>query len=275
MFGRFGVRATIMKLHVVAAAAFILAFPNASAAQEQRPHLWFFSQGGFQSILQVDRGWLSSPLNRPSTFVANENALIAQAGLNVTARHQYRAFADFQAEAGNALPEKIVVYNPEDWAETPGNETRDPVGATRAFAALAHAEGKAVLVAPSCGLLRTMTGQMTGAAPNLRCVRLILVPVSRYVDIIDFEVQSKERNPAAYENMVRYAVAQIKAANPNVKVVAQLSTAARLGSTPESLAECARSVADVVDGYWLFVEPTQEGATKADQFLKLMFYGSH
>jgi hypothetical protein len=233
--------------------------------------LWFFSQGGFQSILQVDRGWLSTSLNGPNTFVANEDALIAQARLHVAARHQYRAFADFQAEAGNASPEKIVVYNPENWAQTPDNETRDPVGATRAFAALAHSEGKAVLIAPSCGLLRTMTGQMTGAGPNPRCVRLILVPVSRYVDIIDFEVQSKERDPAAYENIVRYAVAQIKAANPNVKVVVQLSTAARLGSTPESLAECARSVADVVDGYWLFVEPTPEGATEADQFLKLMF----
>jgi hypothetical protein len=274
MFRQSNARSAIAKLSIAAAAAIILILPNATAAQEQRPHLWFFSQGGFQRILQVDRGWLSTSLNGPNTSVANEDALIAQARLHVTARHQYRAFADFQADAGNALPEKIVVYNLENRAQTPDNETRDPVSATRDFAALAHSEGKAVLIAPSCGLLRTMTGQMTGVGPNPRCVALILVPVSRYVDIIDFQVQSKERDPAAYENIVRYAVAQTKAAHPNVKVVVQLSTAARLGSTPESLAECARSVADVVDGYWLFVEPTQEGATEADQFLKLMFYGS-
>jgi hypothetical protein len=253
-------------------ASFAMTVDVASAAP--RAHLFFISANAFQSLLNVDPGLISSPLNSPNTSVAgSDNQMIGKPGLKVTARRGYRAFSAFQADSVKDIPEKLVLYNPENHEATPDNEARDPVSATRAFAALAHARGKTVIVAPSCNLFKKMLNRDYGTRASRHCVDAILVPLAQFVDIIDFELQSKETDPAKYEDLVRYAVAQIKASSPHTKVIVQLSTAdrARTNATPETLAQEAASVADVVDGYFLFVGRTPDGAVKADQFLKLYF----
>jgi hypothetical protein len=249
--------------------AFVLGFLCALASTaDAAPPLLFFGADGIRAILEIDPGLANSALNSSRTFVAGGDKNLPAQGWKVRARQQYRSLADFQADRG-PINEPVIVYNPEPWAETPENEQRDPISASRTFANLAHAKGKAVLIIPSCNLLRLANGP---GGPTRACVDQLLVPIARVADYVDFEAQSLETNPQAYSDVVHYAVARMKAANPNVKVIVQLSTAdrRRTNASTDTLLQCARSVADVVDGYFIFVGRGADGPSRADPLVRAL-----
>ena len=256
-------------MQFVISAVFLLCTLGATVAPAQAaPYLWFFSANGLREILSIDPGLGHTALNSSRTFVAGDDVALRGNGWAVQARRQYRSVADLQSDR-TQIDEPIVVYNPERWEKTPSNEQQDPVAAAQAFASMIHAKGKSVLLVPSCGLMKLVNGR---GSPNRACVRRLLVPMARVADFVDFEVQSRETDPGAYSDLVHYAVAQMKAANPNVKVLVQLSTAdrPRTDASTDTLLQCARSVADVVDGYWIFVGGDADGPSRADKLVRAL-----
>lgn len=152
-------------------------------------------------------------------------------------------------------PFTTVMYDPEAWTDTPEAEQRDPIGYIEQFASLGHARGWTVIVSPEPSLM-TVTGAGCGVRGSetiqsafLRCN--IAGDAARSADVVDIQAQRLEFDPVAYRAFVAQAAAQAKAANPNVKILAEISTGTSF-SASQMYAAWA-SVRDIVDGYYLSI----------------------
>jgi hypothetical protein len=156
---------------------------------------------------------------------------------------------------GNQLPYdcRAVLYDPEAWAFTPGEEQRDPAGATARAAGLAHTSGLRLIVAPALSLTTVLGGGPAAAPRWRRFLGLgLAAAVARSADAIEIQAQSLERDTASYAAFVTAAAAQAKEANPRVSVLAGLST--NPPGAPVSLGQLTAAVQatrQAVDGYWL------------------------
>jgi hypothetical protein len=157
------------------------------------------------------------------------------------------------AITGGQLPAgtRAVLYDPEAWPFTPGDEQRDPVLATARAAELAREHGLRLFVAPALSLTNVLA---PGKAPRWRrFLDLGLAEsLARSADVIELQAQSLERDTDSYASFVGAATAQARAANPRVRVLAGLST--NPPGAPvhlEHLTEAVRATYGTVDGYWL------------------------
>lgn len=179
--------------------------------------------------------------------------------------------ARFEADlAAGTIPGTVraVMYDPERWEQTPEAEQRDPVAAIEAFAAAARRAGYQVIVTPHPSLV-TVPGAVCGlrAAETvidafLRCG--ITGSAARVADVVEVQAQYLETDPKVYAAVVGQAAEQARASNPNVLVIAGLST--RFAATSATLVDAWTSVRGVVDGHYLAV-PEQIRPEVAAAFL--------
>ena len=158
-----------------------------------------------------------------------------------------------QAVDGGQLPAgtRAVLYDPEVWPYTPVSEQRNPVQAAQQAAAITRAHHLTLIVAPALDLA---TAQPRSGGPLWRqYLRLNLVgAIARVAAVVEVQAQSLEREPQAYRAFVRAAAAQARAANPDVTVLAGLST-----NPPgpvvsgQQLASAIQASSAAVSGYWL------------------------
>jgi hypothetical protein len=171
---------------------------------------------------------------------------------------------------GHALPAGTgaVVYDPEAWSLTPAAEQRHPAGAAARAAALAHAAGLQLIVAPALDLTTVLAAagptaeavaghaRAPGVGPRWQqflALRLAAA-LGRYADVIDLQAQSLERDQAAYAAFVRQAARQARAAHPGITVLAGLST--NPPGAPVSARQLTAAITQTrawVSGYWLNV----------------------
>ena len=159
-----------------------------------------------------------------------------------------------EAVRGGQLPDGTygVLYDPEAWAFTPVTEQLDPVQAASRAAAVAHAHGLRLIVAPALNLTTVLRPGST--EPRWRqFLDLNLVGrLARVADAVELQAQSLERDPVTYAAFVRAAAAQASAANPGISVLAGLSTnppGAPVDS--EHLTAAIQATRSLVVGYWL------------------------
>ena len=146
---------------------------------------------------------------------------------------------------------QTVLYDPEAWRFTPLAEQRQPVRATRRAAALAHAHGLRLFVAPGLDLV---TRGPRSALPRWRqfLKRRLAAGLAAAADGIEFQAQSLERDTKAYAYFVRTAARQARQAKPGITVLAGLSTnppGRQVSGT--QLARVARAAKPAVSGFWL------------------------
>jgi hypothetical protein len=158
-----------------------------------------------------------------------------------------------QAVTSGQLPAGTygVLYDPEAWSFTPPTEQRDPVAAATRAAAVAHAHGLKLIVAPALNLTTILSpggGQRWQAFLALQLVGQL----AKVADIVELQAQSLERDTATYTAFVKAATAQAGAANPDVTVLAGLSTNPP-GPPVDTghLASAIQATRSMVDGYWL------------------------
>jgi hypothetical protein len=130
------------------------------------------------------------------------------------------------AVTGGRLPAGTygVLYDPEVWSFTPVAEQRDPVQAAARAAAVAHGHGLRLIVTPALNLTTVL-------APGTQRPRWrafldlnLVARLAGVADIIELQAQSLERDTAAYTAFVRAATSQASTANPQISVLAGLST---------------------------------------------------
>ena len=160
-----------------------------------------------------------------------------------------------QAVEGGQLPAgtRAVLYDPEVWPYTPVAEQRNPVQAAQQAAAITRAHHLTLIVAPALDLARAQP--RLGGPLWRQYLRLNLVgAIARVARVVEVQAQSLEREPRTYRAFVRAAAAQARAANPQVIVLAGLSTnppGAVVSS--QQLAAAIRASSGAVSGYWLNV----------------------
>jgi hypothetical protein len=165
------------------------------------------------------------------------------------------AIADLSAAlAGNQLPAgtRAILYDTEAWTFTPAAEQSDPVQATTTAAELAHAHGLQLIVSPALDLTSVLaSGSSTPQWQQFLDLKLA-GEIAKVADVIELQAQSLERSPATYATFVLEATAQARAANPDVTVLAGLSTNPP-GAVVDSqqLAAAIQASWPSVDGYWL------------------------
>jgi hypothetical protein len=175
--------------------------------------------------------------------------------------------------AARAIPPGVrtVMYDPEFWPATPLDEQQHPIGAMRAFARAAHAAGYTVVITPHPSLAAVEGGPCSVAAGEtvedafLGCG--LQAQAARYADIVEIQAQSLEWDAAQYARVVEAAADQARAANPNVVVLAGLST--RYAANAGVLYAAWSSVRDIVDGHYLAM-PDQFRPEVAAAFLTMV-----
>lgn len=226
---------------------------------------WIATLGTIRLLRDQDSDAVSRFFDRAGSFVLG--------GYNGAVSSQsWASEARFEADlAAGAIPETVraVMYDPERWAQTPETEQRDPVSTIDVFAAAARAAGYQVIVTPHPNLV-TAPGAVCGVRETetvneafLRCG--ITASAARVADVVEVQAQSLESDPAIYADVVRQAAEQARASNPNVIVVAGLST--RFAATPATLVDAWSSVRGIVDGHYLAV-PEQIRPEVAVAFLQ-------
>jgi hypothetical protein len=157
-----------------------------------------------------------------------------------------------QAVTGNQLPAgtHAVLYDPEVWSYTPAAEQRNPAQAARQALDIAHAHGLKLIVTPALNLA---TVQPSSGPRWQQFLHLGLAgAIAKATDVIELQAQSLERQAGTYAEFVRAATAQARAANPQVSVLAGLSTnppGAPVSS--QQLVAAIRATSGIVAGYWL------------------------
>ena len=158
------------------------------------------------------------------------------------------------ALAGHTLPAgtRAVLYDPEAWSFTPPDEQRDPVRAAEQAAALAHAHGLKLIVAPALNLTTVMDPGGSRSRWRSYLDLGLARSMARVADVVELQAQSLERSQSTYAAFVRQAAAQARSANPRVTVLAGLSTnppGAPVASG--QLTAAFQATRPAVDGYWL------------------------
>lgn len=176
-------------------------------------------------------------------------------GVNATPVVTFASVAELRgALADNALPAgtRAVLYDPEVWAFTPAAEQRDPVLAATQAAELARSHGLKIIVSPAMDLTTVLDPGSSGPRWRTFLNLRIIGPMARVAGTMELQAQSLERDPAAYAAFVRDAAEQARSANPDVTLLAGLSTnppGAAVDS--EQLTAAIQASRADVDGYWL------------------------
>ncbi len=194
---------------------------------------------------------LSELFNNAHTYIVGSASGTAESA-NISAWTNPRSITvtDLRA-AGFSRGAAAVLYDVEDWALTPKAQQRNPAEYEAEGHRLARARGVVFIAAPAMDLVRVLDPNGSGTVAQ-RFLNLDLIgQAARNADVVDIQAQGLEGS-SQYTSFVTAAAAQAKAANPDVKVLAGLSTNPS-GRTISAavLARDAESVRGVLDGYWL------------------------
>ena len=147
-----------------------------------------------------------------------------------------------------------VLYDPESWPMTPRAEQIDPVAAVCRAAVIAHAHGKLLIATPAVDLLRRVA---PGAARHGQRFRAFeqrgwLAAMAKCANVVEIQAQGAEANPALFRQFVDTEARQARAANPDVLVLAGISTnpdGRRVSA--QQLVAAVQAVRPAVNGFWL------------------------
>lgn len=152
-----------------------------------------------------------------------------------------------------------VIWDYEHWPGTPLEQQQDSAAYAEAASVACHTAPKPVsfIAAPSPSIVVAL-GAAEGPTMYDTFLALGLAgAAARYADGVVIQAQQLEGNPSRYLSWTRSFILQAKLANPYVKCYVTLSGAPNgKALSSETLYGLALSVAQIVDGYWLFVPIT-------------------
>jgi hypothetical protein len=194
---------------------------------------------------------LSELFNNAHTYIVGSTSGTAESA-NISAWISPRSVTVTDLRpAGFSRGAAAVLYDVEDWALTPKAQQRNPAEYEAAGHRLARARGVVFIAAPAMDLVRVLDPSGPGTVAQRFLSLGLIGQAARNADVVDIQAQGLEGS-SQYTSFVTAAAAQAKAANPDVRVLAGLSTnpsGRTIGAAV--LARDAESVRGVVDGYWL------------------------
>ena len=267
---RAGIKAGIAALASVSAASVALAMAAGPAGATTKP-AWTMTAGNVQSLSQQDPTVASHFFNTPGSFGAGASLVRTpvQAGYATTPVLSYTSYAQFSSDIQSgsiSYPYKWVMYDPEEWSQTPVNEQQDPVKYMTLFGQLAHAHGLKVIQAPALDLAwvpGSVLPRIGNESGNQWFVRVNLAGAAAAAgDIFQLQDESNTTAGSQYASLFNSTQAQAQAANPNVKVFSEVST---VNGTAAQMATAAESISP--DGFYVAAAGNM---ARTDQFFQIM-----
>ena len=255
----------------ITAGALLAPVLGSAAASAATTPSWLMGAGTLAGIHAADPATTSAVLNAPTTYGAGSSLSgnPIQPGLAATPVLSYSSYAQFSSDiqaSRISFPYQWVMYDPEEWAQTPLNEQQNPARYMTLFGRLAHAHGLKVIMAPAMDL-GYVPGSVNPRLPGETIVHWYIRAniggaAAAAGDIVNVQTESQTTNLQQYDALFNTATAQAHAANPAVQVFAEVST---VNGTVAQMTAAAESVSP--DGYYL----AAPGATaQAAQFVANM-----
>jgi hypothetical protein len=267
---RTGIKAGIAALASVSAASLALALVAGPAGAATKP-AWSMTAGNVQSLSQQDPSVAAHFFNTPGAFDAGASLVRSpvQPGYAATPVLSYTSYAQFKSDISSgsiSYPYKWVMYDPEEWSQTPVSEQRNPVKYMTLFGQLAHAHGLKVIQAPALDLAYVAGSVLPRhhrESGNQWFVRVNLAGTAAAAgDIFQLQDESNTTTLSQYTGLFNSTQAEAQAANPNVKVFSEVST---VNGTATQMAAAAQSINP--DGFYVAAAGNM---TRTDQFFQLM-----
>ena len=250
---------TLGSLVAATAAAFAATIGGGVPAASATTHDWIATGWNIHLANQLDPATARHFFNTSSSFGTGPKAAVNPVtnGFAANAVLVYDSYAQFASDiqSGAISPAyKWVLYDPEEWSQTPVTEQLSPGRYLTQFGQLAHAHGYKVIEAPGRDLGNV--ARAGSSCPKLagedldhwyiRCD--IAGTAAAASDMVVVQDQVNTTNPAGYDWLFSHARQQALAANPQVIVDSELST--NYG-TASQMAAAAKSVN--ADGFYVSI----------------------
>ena len=213
----------------------------------------------------------SQLLDNTQPFVmTGRNVATIPAGWNAI---PFASFTSFRAikrtfDRGALAPSvKGIMYDNEKWRFTPEEEQLNPARYEELAAELVHAHGLLFLTAPAVNLVTALAPKSDERRYDSYLRLGIVADAARYADVIDIQAQGSERNTRVYTDFVGRAAAQARQANPNILVLAGISTNPSGQSVDANeLLRAISATRSSVDGYWFNIPRQSEYCPRCNDF---------
>jgi hypothetical protein len=256
---------------VAITAGVALSLLSGGAASAATKPNWIMTAGNIQTLSQHDAGTASHFFNKASSYGAGSSLVQSpvQAGYATTPVLAYTSYARFSSDVHNGAIKysyKWVMYDPEDWSQTPVGEQKNPALYMKLFGKLAHAHGLKVAEAPAmdlCSVSGSLLPRHSGETCSQWFARVnIAGAAATQGDIFILQDESNTTNLSVYDSLYTTAAAQARAAHAGISVYSEVSTA---NGTPAQMTAAAKSISP--DGMYI----AAPGAIpQADQFFTSM-----
>ncbi len=233
---------------------------------------WIATGWNIHLLSQADRATAAHFFDTPASFGTGPRPARNPVpdGYAATPALRYASYAQFASDIADGAithPYPAVLYDPEDWPQTPASERRDPAAYMTMFARLAHAHGFYVIQAPARDLGNVgdaVCAKRPGETLDQWYIRhSVAGTAAACSDAIVIQSQVRATDLGAYQWLVSSAKEQALAANSNVTVLAEVST--NYGA-PGQMTAAAQSVQ--VDGF--YVSMTSAAIPRASTFFTAM-----
>ena len=214
--------------------------------------------------------------NTPASYGAGASLVKTpvQARYATTPVLAYTSYARFSSDVRSGAlryPYEWVMYDPENWSATPVSEQRNPVRYMTLFGQLAHAHGLKVIQAPALDLA-TVPGSVLPRRPGESAdqwfVRAdIAGKAAASGDIFQLQDELNITSGGQYAWMFNTTERQARAANSNVRVFSEVSTA---DGTAAQMATAARSITP--DGFYVAADGKVAQTLRFFQLMKAAGY---
>lgn len=229
---------------------------TATLTASSHKYVWLISSAALRLLEQADpSGTLAKTyFDNPDTYLLGASTTGVPPGWLSVPTVSFTSYASlrraFEREMISPVV-KAVVYDNESWRFTPVQEQRDPALYYRLAAQLVHQHHLLFIATPATDLVQLQAS--TQGTVYQRFLQLgFAAAAARYADIYEIQAQGSEMNLEQYKTFVKEAVMQAKAANPQVEVLAGLSTNPDGKKvTADELYQAVLATQDTVSGYWL------------------------
>jgi len=226
---------------------------------------WIYYKEDLARLQPLNPDLIGQTLSGPGTYVLEQSAGgTMPAGAIPT--QTFFSDAGLQAAIANdtVIPGvKAVLDDPENWAATPISEQQNPLPAMRQFGQDAQAGGYQALLAPGRDLTAA-PGAACAQTPsqNLTQAYLACDIAAAAADAPIYVIQTApvETNVTQLTQLVQQAATQARSANPNVIIIATLSTTSNGGAVSSAaLATATRTMLPYVQGFLLNTTAATDG----------------
>jgi hypothetical protein len=221
---------------------------------------WIINQGAY-TLLQGQGASATTLANQyfgnPKTyFVATAKTDLSTIPQGCIPTRSFTSYADIRnALSSGAVPAgiKAIMYDSENWSFTPVAEQLDPALYYKLAAQRVHQASLIFIAVPATDLVTSIEPGFTGGKYS-EFVRLgIPGAAAQYADVYEVQAQGSEMSLALFADFVSRASAQAKNANPEVSVLAGISTnpTGQTVTSDQLFAAVRATLNTSVSGYWL------------------------